>query len=140
MEATCFISETVSDRVKRSEFYNSVGLLHTKLRFWVTWPLKVTWSQKRKLAIMSETVRDRAERSKFLNPVGLLLTELQLLKILIFGSHDPSRSPWKGKLAIISLKHSVGRPWRSSSNLNILDTPPKQSNWDSLSIYAKCHH
>ena len=41
-----------------------------KYRFWVTWPLKVTWPQKRKLAIISETVRDRAKLSKLFNPVG----------------------------------------------------------------------
>ena len=89
METTWFISETVSDRAKWSLFSVPVGLLRNnnfwKYRFWVLWPLKVTWPQKCELAIISATVRDRAKQRNFWNPVDLLLMKLQLLKISILG-------------------------------------------------------
>ena len=110
------ISATARDRAKRRKFSNSVGLLTTKLqlfknKFWVTWPLKVTSPQKLKLAIISETVIERAKRSKFVNPWGFTpyeITTLENIKVTW---------PGKCKLAIISLRHWVGRLWRGSSCL-----------------------
>ena len=75
------ISDTLRDRAKRSKFW-----------FWGNMTPQVTWPQKLKLDVILATVRDRAKRSKFSNPKGLIHTKLQLLKILIMGSHDPPRS------------------------------------------------